>query len=238
MIAPDKALLKDILMFIRGTIVPIILRGPSDESVKKILPSMNRESSPVISKIKSANNSLSRDLAPLVDRDILAQIEQMGKEMPEYAGTCSTLCMNIVMEVCLRMAENDMKLVAIAMLKIWEYLTIFNRQDSQKDDEAAYAAERERVKRKKMAVMKGLLSVVTDVDDEMGKEFRALHGKKALKDIDLDDIYDINDDEMHSSLTTRSNEHETYNEGEMDARDMYWGGDASDEGLSDNLYQD
>lgn len=228
MIAPDKALLKDILMFIRGTIVPIILRGPSDFiTIKKMLPSI---ATPTVT------TSTLDDMSQLVGRETLMEIERMAQESPEYAGTCATLCMNIVMEICLHMADKDMKAVAIALLKTWEYLTIFNRQDSQKDDDDAYAAERERVKRKKIAAMKGLLSVGADVDDEIAREFRALHGKTALKDINLDEIDDVNEDEMRSSLTTRSNEQETFEEGELDARDMYWGGDASDEGLSENLY--
>lgn len=231
MIAPDKALLKDILMFIRGTIVPIIVRGPSDFiTIKKMLPSI---ATPTVT-----TGTLDDTMSPLVGRETLMQVERMAQESPEYAGTCATLCMNIVMEICLYMADKDMKPVAIALLKTWEYLTIFNRQDSQKDDDDAYAAERERVKRKKIAAMKGLLSVGADVDDEIAREFRALHGKTALKDINLDEIDDVNEDEMHSSLTTRSNEQETFEEGELDARDMYWGGDASDEGLSENLYAD
>lgn len=142
-----------------------------------------------------------------------------------------TFCVGIIMEIVLTLSEyNGTYLIAVHVLRIFEEKNIFNRSDAIQDDIRLINEEREEIKRQKIRA----LEMISPEDKELIQEYREIRG------MGWDDIvkefspYDANNganQEYNNGIDKQLDTLEVFEEGEMDARDMYWYADGTENAI-------
>jgi hypothetical protein len=159
----------------------------------------------------SMNSSLDKDS----DTEILQR---------RVASVIITVCVNIMMEVALRFAEGGAYNLAVTLLGAWEDISMFGRMDDVDGDRKLMDEEREVIKRRKIAILEN----IDGEDRDFLKDYRNMRGDKFSWDDVIRDFSPSGsggggaDEDMFNEMSSRIGMGSMYEEGEMDARDMYW----------------
>ena len=159
----------------------------------------------------SMNSSLDKDS----DTEILQR---------RVASVIITVCVNIMMEVALRFAEGGAYNLAVTLLGAWEDISMFGRMDDVDGDRQLMDEEREVIKRRKIAILEN----IDGEDRDFLKDYRNMRGDKFSWDDVIRDFSPSGsggggaDEDMFNEMSSRIGMGSMYEEGEMDARDMYW----------------
>jgi hypothetical protein len=111
---------------------------------------------------------------------------------------------------------------------------VFNRSDAREEDIRLVNEEREEIKRKKIE----FLESISEDNKEFIKEYRDIRIGVSWDDIARDfapgDTSQV--EEVAMALDKRSGTEVLFDEGEEDARAMYWNAEEEGEGISDTFY--
>ncbi len=247
---PSKRV-RELVNYITGDINPLLvrLRTYITKGVQRSMDSRSTEYGIVIkvlTDLQSSSSATTETLLELLETyliPIFCTGSMYDDLIAKCGGSCDhvressvvSLCTTIIMEVMLTLSQHGgAHPIASFLLQRWEEKNVFNRSDAREEDIRLVNEEREEIKRKKIE----FLESISEDNKEFIKEYRDIRIGVSWDDIARDfapgDTSQV--EEVAMALDKRSGTEVLFDEGEEDARAMYWNAEEEGEGISDTFY--